>query len=527
MAVIVSISVLASVPPVARDELTHHLTIPKLYLIHGGIYEIPEIIFSYYPMNLELIYAVPLYFHNDIIPKYIHFGFALAATGLIFIYLRRRTNVTYALLGALIFLSTPIIVRLSISAYVDLGLIFFSFASLYYLLRWIENDFQVYLLFLSACFCGLALGTKYNALIFFLLMSSFVAFITSRHHRREGRYYRKVFGFTLFFIIISSILFFPWMIRNYFWTQNPIYPLFNSIINPGHPVPDTYISKFNLFYLRKALYGESWIETLLVPIRIFFQGVDDSPRFFDGKLNPFLLILPFFAFFGFSRQIPLYRNEKILFVLFSFLYLVFVFYQHDMRIRYIGPIIPLLVILSVFGINNLLEFKILKSKSINYFLVCSILSVLFLINGIYLYGQFESMQPLTYISGGIDRDAYIEKFIPEYPVMQHANANLNKNDKILAIYAGDRGYYSNLPIVFNINLLRKCAADMSSPEEVSLELKKKGITHLLINHRLFNYWANQYDDREKIILKSFFDHCSKMIFFKNEFGLYELTTSKN
>jgi len=72
-----TIIILSCVPPVSRDALTHHLAVPKLYLKHGGIYQIPSINFSYYPMNLDFLYLVPLYFGNDIIPKYIHFLFAL------------------------------------------------------------------------------------------------------------------------------------------------------------------------------------------------------------------------------------------------------------------------------------------------------------------------------------------------------------------------------------------------------------------------------------------------------------------
>jgi len=43
LVVVISIILLASVPPVSRDALTHHLFVPRLYLEHGGIYEIPEI----------------------------------------------------------------------------------------------------------------------------------------------------------------------------------------------------------------------------------------------------------------------------------------------------------------------------------------------------------------------------------------------------------------------------------------------------------------------------------------------------
>ena len=72
-----AIVVLACVPPVSKDALVHHLAVPKLYLKHGGMYEIPFMRFSYYPMDLDLLYLIPLYFGNDILPKFIHFSFAL------------------------------------------------------------------------------------------------------------------------------------------------------------------------------------------------------------------------------------------------------------------------------------------------------------------------------------------------------------------------------------------------------------------------------------------------------------------
>jgi tryptophan-rich sensory protein len=38
---IAAVVILAAVPPVSRDALTHHLAIPKLYLKHGGIIKVP------------------------------------------------------------------------------------------------------------------------------------------------------------------------------------------------------------------------------------------------------------------------------------------------------------------------------------------------------------------------------------------------------------------------------------------------------------------------------------------------------
>ena len=77
------ITLLSLVPPVSRDALVHHLNIPKLYLHYGKMVEFPSMSFSYFPMNLDLLYMIPLWFGNDIIPKFIHFSFALFTAWLI------------------------------------------------------------------------------------------------------------------------------------------------------------------------------------------------------------------------------------------------------------------------------------------------------------------------------------------------------------------------------------------------------------------------------------------------------------
>jgi 4-amino-4-deoxy-L-arabinose transferase-like glycosyltransferase len=208
-ALIASIIVLSLVPPVAKDELVHHLAVPKLYLKHGGMYEIPFMVFSYYPMNLQLLYLIPLYLGNDIVPKFIHFSFALLTAYLIFLYLRRRLDSSYALLGAVFFLSIPIVVKLSITAYIDLGVIFFSFASLFFLLRWIESGFQTKFLIFSAIMCGLGLGTKYNALITLLLLTLFIPFAYSRYREGPKPGFFRAASQGLVFLFIALLVFHP------------------------------------------------------------------------------------------------------------------------------------------------------------------------------------------------------------------------------------------------------------------------------------------------------------------------------
>jgi len=271
-ALILSIVLLSCVPPVSRDALIYHLALGKLYLKYGAICEIPSIVFSYFPMNLSLLYMIPLGFGNDIIPKFIHFSFALLTARLIFIYFKKRISSLYALLGVVFFLSIPLIVKLSIIAYVDLGLAFFSTAALFYLLKWTETEFRHKFLLIAGLCCGLALGTKYNGLMVLFFLTLFVPFIYIGKKRSEPSNQYKAAGYGLIFAFTALLIFSPWMIRNYLWTNNPLYPLYDNWFNSENPAPPYSILSIMNFEMRSLILKESWWEIALLPLRIFFQG---------------------------------------------------------------------------------------------------------------------------------------------------------------------------------------------------------------------------------------------------------------
>lgn len=548
---VVSIIILSSVPPVSRDALTHHLAVPKLYLNHGGMYEIPSVIFSYYPMNLDLLYMIPLYFGNDIVPKYIHFLFALMTAILVHGYLKKRTNTLFALFGALFFLSIPVIVKLSITVYVDLGLIFFSTASIIFLFKWIEDDFKLKRLVISAVFCGLALGTKYNALVVFFLLSMFVMFAYSRISRNEekqpGTIKKNIYVslkplyFGAFYIFIVLLVFSPWMIRNYVWTKNPVYPLYQGFFSGlnavpvqavqdegdnsiAPPVKDKSGRAWSHFTVRRIIFNESLMQTVLIPVRIFFEGEDNNPKYFDGKLSPFLFILPFFAFFRIKQNSDSLKMEKKVLLLFSILFILFAFVQTDMRIRYIAPVTPPLVMLSVLGLHNI--FSLLKTRfpvssgRILSFCLFFFFAVILSFNGIYVFQQFRIVNPVEYLRGDIGRDEYIEKYRPEYAAIKYANENLPADAKILCFFLGNRSYYSDREMLFDYSILMH---SIKNENMISSDLRNKGITHLLIWHDMFNNWANNnFNTNEKDLLSKFFKENTTLLYSKGGHGLYEL-----
>ena len=537
---VICISILASVPPVSRDALIHHLAVPKLYLEQGGIYEIPHIRFSYYPMNLNLLYMIPLYFGNDILPKFIHFAFALATAAMIYRYLFRRINKTYALLGALFFLTIPVIVRLSSTVYVDLGLICFLFASLLYLFHWIESEFNSRYLLISAFFCGLALGTKYNGLVGLFLIGLFVAFVYSRyHHNKEVKWSNaKPAAWCAVFVFVALIVFSPWMVRNVAWTGNPVHPLYDNIFKSASVADatgsDTVIGErlsMSHIQVRRQIYEESWLEIALIPLRVFFQGQDDNPKYFDGKTSPFLLLLPIFAFFGLRTVSRQERTEKLVLLCFSVLFLLYACAQTSIRIRYFSPILPPLVVLSMYGVYNLQAvFSRPSNRFFAYLKNVVIIGIVFGmlgLNALYIGERFEKDRPLAYLGGHVTRDNYIQAYRPEYASFQYANKNLTKEDRILGLWIGERGYYSDIPIAFNIELPQALAAETESGHDFAERLRKMGFTYILVNFSHFNHWVQKYSIHEKQVLKEFFETYTDTEYTKEGYGLLRILESPN
>ncbi|WP_172683759.1 ArnT family glycosyltransferase [Desulfosarcina cetonica] len=556
MIVIISaIFLMGSVPPVSRDALTHHLAVPKIWIEKGIFTELPGIPFSYYPMNLDLLYMVPLYWGNDIVPKYIHFSFALLTALLIYTHVKRRVDRVYGLLGALFFLSIPVIVKLSTAVYVDLGLIFFSASALFALICWVEDGCRIRYLLLSALSCGLAMGTKYNGLIVFLLLSCFVPVLYVRRANDEALNGTqpvnqfKALGFGIVFAIGSLLVFSPWMIKNLYMTGNPIYPLYKNVFSNATETQEKYVAEteggeasekekkrnansgWTHFSVRKAVYGEPLWQIVLIPIRVFFEGVDDNPKHFDGRLNPFLLILPLLLIWAGKKQGNGRRFESKILSLFAIAYLLFVFFKIDMRIRWIGPIIPPLVVLCMYSLANLRrlgESYAVKWKASLLMGFARVFVIAMLAwNAQYVHALYRKIDPEPYIAGEVSREDYITRFRPEYELIRYINSQLHENSIILCLFIGDRIYYFDRQIYWDPKILSKAVNDADSIDQIGANLSNLGITHLLVRFDLTQSWIKRtFDHENEALLRTYFQRRATQIGKHGGYGLFALNATK-
>lgn len=515
-------------PPISRDALIHHLAIPKLWLKHGGFYEMPWADYSYYPMYINLLYLVCLYFNNDIIPKFIHLAFGLGIGWLVYKYLKNKFDRNWGLLGMVIFVTTPIVIWLSTSAYIDLGMTFFTTGSVLAFLAWRDSEYRRFRWFLiSSCCMGIAIGSKYNALIAWFIMNMFLMFSFSRDTHRQV----AAVTYGILFFTISVCIASPWYLKNYFQTGNPFYPLFKSLFQslqhrPFQEVVNSQLveqtGRISFFKMREILYGESLWETLLIPIRMFFQGNDTSYQYFQGSLNPMLILFLPFVFLN-----KRYGKDKIFFIFFSVIFIIMAYFLTAKQIRYILPTIPFFAILAVMGIKDLVD-KIgggifyssvslnKNATSIARIFIFAIVTILFSFNFVYLKNRMDIIKPFPYISGQETRDAFLKRHLLHYDAVEYINNNLPNNAKVFTLFSGRRGYYLDRAYknesLFGINTIEQMVKNSESEEQFVRYIRSMDVTHIMMRKDLLKIFLHNNFSKEEIerFFKLYNKNCIKL-----------------
>jgi hypothetical protein len=502
-------------PPISRDALIHHLAVPKLWLNHGGFYEIPWAEYSYYPMYINLLYVVCLYFKNDIAPKFIHLGFGLGTGWLIYLYLKKKFSRNWGLLGIVIFITTPIVVWLCTSAYIDLGMTFFTTASVMAFIKWRDSEYTQFKWFLISSFCmGIAIGSKYNGLIAWFIVNLMVMFSYVRDTNRQI----GALQYGILFFVITALVASPWYLKNYIQTGNPFYPLFNSIFQslqhrPFQEVVNSQLvektGRVGFFKMREIMYGEGFLETLLIPIRMFFQGKDNSYQYFQGYLNPILII--FAPFIMLNRR---YVKDKFIFVFFTGFFIFMAYFLTAKQVRYILPVLPFLAIIAVMGIKDLLdklEERTLYSslwfgkhvKSIAKIFITTGVAILLIFNLTYFKKRIEIINPIPYVLGKETREAFLKRHLLHYDAVEYINHNLPDDARIFTMFLGRRGYYldrtyKNEPS-FGMNTISHMVTISAKEEKFKEYIQSMDVTHILMRTDLVDRYLQDNYSKEEII----------------------------
>lgn len=493
------VMVVAGLLPIsARDALVHHLAVPKMWLEMGKMDQISWHEWSYYPyliqlgftglMKAGLVSLTPLY----------HLTFLIITAGAACAFGESKHRGAGAL-AALVILSLPICLTLGAVPLVDLGLLLFSTLAALSLSKWLDSPKEWQLLIISGLAFGLAGLTKFNGVLFMGTCGVALLIMLTAKNISLGQKIK-----CLFYLSITALLTIaPYLIRNFYWTDNPIYPMYKGFFGAATPA---LTSSLPPLAHRMAAYGEGPLEILLLPIRVFVFGKEGDPRLFDGLLSPILLV-GFLALFRGARSSA---GEKFI-SLSTLLYLLIAITSAGARVRYLAPIYA---VLAVNGAPLLLSA--LHSSPIKRMAAASLLLIhtCYGAFGVYTSSVFES---LKYLSGAQTAQEYLADRSTEYVVINWINANIPHNEIVYLLYTGNKFYWFDGAVrsggYYSGDEVARLVKSSKDSESLYRELKIRGIRHLMTNdQRLIAGFKGLLSNEELAVWDSFVEKHLKLSF---------------
>lgn len=146
-----------------------------------------------------------------------------------------------------------------------------------------------------------------------------------------------------------------------------------------------------------------------------------------------------------------------------------------------------------------------------------------MLNAVYIVNLFKSVDPISYLSGRMTRDAYIQRFLPEYSVIMYANHNTPQNSVILCLFLGNRQYYSDRKMNFDYAFFKNVVKKSESPQMATDLLLDGNISYLMVRHDLFNKWSHDnFTPSEKETVSLLFSRYTETLLSKNGYTLLKL-----
>ena len=213
----------AMVPPFEYDELEYHLGALAEYAKAGRIIFLPHNFYSNMPQLAEMLYLLTLAMTSDIAAKLLHWLFGVLTAVSVYTIGARLWNRNVAITAAALFYCVPFVQDLSQTARIDLATTFFGMLAFGGLLVWAEREEQRGWLWLSAIAAGAAVSTKWTAVAVVLLPATVSLACV-----------RKSLTLTTGYWLLATVFVVPWLVKNWLFTGNPVYPLFYNAFPSPH-----------------------------------------------------------------------------------------------------------------------------------------------------------------------------------------------------------------------------------------------------------------------------------------------------
>ncbi len=324
----------ALAPAVRYDSVSYHLAVPVRYIEAGRMVEIPESFQTYFAHYGEMLYVIAFALGDQPLPGLINFAAGILLAVQTFYLGVQLGNKVVGWIAAVIILSLPIIGIESATTYIDIFLALFVTSALHVAFLWEQSENKRWLI-LVGIFSGLALGTKLNAL---LILVPFWGLLGIRLYQKNTRFDRLA----LFVLLPASFLWSPWLIRDWLWTGNPVFPNLNLIFQS----PEWFDRNFFIF--------QPTLNTLQRFLYFPWLGIADSHNYYHEAPGSVLGALPLLSLPWFYGRHKIGVQYLMLFL--AALLAMGLLFGFGAHARYLMPLFPLLSVLAALNVESLGSF---------------------------------------------------------------------------------------------------------------------------------------------------------------------------
>jgi 4-amino-4-deoxy-L-arabinose transferase-like glycosyltransferase len=272
----------AMTPPFEYDALEYHLGAPAEYIKAGRIIALPHNFYSNMPQLTEMLYLLALKMSSGVAAKLLHWAFGVLSAVAVYAVAARLWKKQIGLTAAALFYCIPLMQDLSETARIDLATTFFAVLAFGCLLVWQQErrpavercagsglrradpgcanplrrrdsaargfaearaassaqagDPRTTLTALQRSaatagfwFCaaalaaGTAVATKWTAVAVVVLPALIFLVVATKSFRLPS-----------VFCLLSSVFVVPWLLKNWLFMGNPVYPLLDGVFQSQH-----------------------------------------------------------------------------------------------------------------------------------------------------------------------------------------------------------------------------------------------------------------------------------------------------
>jgi hypothetical protein len=440
-------------PPADFDGLMYHLASARLFLDHGGFFNVffnPQ---SDFPMLTEMNFMIGLAWGNDIMCKTTSFFLGALSLAVIAVLCRRHCADSRLALGAgIVFMTfTNTIANMS-NCYVDVPQALWTVLALLFMERFFRTGLRRHAL-VAGIFGGMAMQTKiFGVFVLLILLVQVLPLIKTRGIKKTG--------IDAAFVLLPALaLAFPWYAKSLAYSGTILSISHATIAGQGlgHPMGVLTHSPLTYWLINSAgrILSAPWAFSL-------FPNLHQSDSF-----GPLLVaVLPFMVLLKVPhgvRRLLLYAGIFLAQVLVMEMWFV----QGGSSIRYSTFVLMVCSPLIVWTISRLRNWPAIRR-------LLSVMVVLMVVLGMALFAK-RYYREWKALALNLPRDAYYASVLPEWPVIRAMNSQKD-GATVMAVY----NYSNYLITVPYIAAYRP----YSSAADAMADFSARNIRYIFANDKL-------------------------------------------